>query len=707
MRAIRRALFAASIALITLPVAAAGQSGAAARRTITHEDLWTMPRVGTPAVSPDGRWVVVGVVEPAYDETQQASDLWLVPADGSAPPRRLTSTPGGESGAAWSSDGTRVAFAARRSGDETSQIYVIDVRGGEARRVTSVSTGARAPVWKPDDSAILFTSDVYPGARTDAENRAADAERKARKYDARVYERFPVRDFDRWLDDRRASLLVQPLTPGAASRDLLAGTALAGQVGFSGRIGSGTEQIAAAWVPDGSGIVFAATTNRHEAARADVVTSLWLVASGGGEPRRLTEGPESYGAPTFAADGRALYAEMEPASGRAYDLGRLVRWEWPAMTARREIAAGLDRPLGDYRISADGSRVFLTADHQGRGHLYVAPAAGGPARQVGTMEKGSLTGFDIGGDAASPVGVALWQSAARPPEVMRVDLATGRRTPLTQFTDARVAPLDLPEAESFWFTSRAGDRIHSFLVRPPQFDASRRYPLLVLMHGGPHSAWKDEWGLRWNYHLLGAPGYAVLLTNYRGSTGFGEAFAQRIEGDPLEGPANEINEAADEAIRRYPFIDATRQVAGGASYGGHLANWMGVTTTRYRALVSHAGLFDLAQQWGTSDVAYGRERTMGGPVWDDPATWARQSPLFRAGQLKTPMLVTVGERDYRVPANNALQLFVSLQRMQVPSRLVVFPEENHWILRAENSRFFFREVHDWLARWLAPPTSSH
>lgn len=678
-----------------------------ARRTITHQDLWTMPRVGAPAISPDGRWVVVTVIEPAYDEKQQVSDLWIVPADGTAEPRRLTSTPGAEGGVAWSVDGTRLAFSARRGDDDAAQIYVMDIaRGGEAQRVTSASTGARAPRWKPDGTAILFTSDVYPGARTDADNKAAAAERRARKYNARVFDSFPVRDFDRWLDDRHASLLVQPLTPGAAATDLLAGTHLVTQSGFSGQIGSGAENIAAAWTPDGSGVVFVATTNRNEAARSEVVSSLWLVPSGGGEPTRLTTGAESYATPTFAPDGRSLYAVMEPATDRVYTLGRLVRWSWPAMADRQTLGESLDRPIGTLRIARDSARIYFTAEDQGHERLYVLPASGGSPREIGTLDTGTLTALDVGGAASAPVAVCLWQSAVQPPEAVRVDLTSGARTPLTRFTASRVAGLDLPAAETFWFTSARGARIHNLLVRPPAFDPGKKYPLLVVMHGGPHGASRDEWVLRWNYHLLGAPGYVVLMTNYMGSTGFGEAFAQRIQGDPLEGPALEINQAADEAIARYPFVDATRQVAGGASYGGHLANWMAVTTTRYRALVSHAGLFDLAAQWGTSDVAYSRERNMGKPVWEDPATWSRQSPLMRAGQLKTPMLVTVGERDYRVPANNALQLWASLQRMHVPSRLIVFPEENHWILRAENSRFFYGEVHAWLARWLAPGVSS-
>jgi dipeptidyl aminopeptidase/acylaminoacyl peptidase len=241
------------------------------------------------------------------------------------------------------------------------------------------------------------------------------------------------------------------------------------------------------------------------------------------------------------------------------------------------------------------------------------------------------------------------------------------------------------------------------IALPPGFDPSRQYPLFVLIHGGPHLMYKDEFFIRWNYHLLAQPGYVVLMTNYSGSTGFGEAFAQAIQGDPLEGPAAEINQAADEAIRRYPFIDASRQAAGGASYGGHLANWLAVSTTRYRALVSHAGLYDLKTQWTTSDIAWSRERNLGGPAWEDLPVWRRQSPFWHSTRLKTPILVTFGERDFRVPYNNGLEFWTVLQRQQVESRLVIFPDENHWILKGENSRYFYQEVQGWLAKYLAAP----
>ena len=675
----------------------AGPSIAVAqKRAITHEDVWLSKRLGAPVLSPDGKWALVQVTEPSYTDAEQSSDLWLVATDSSQPPRKLTGTRAGESGASWSPDGQRIAFSARRDGDEAAQIYVLDLGGGEAQRVTTVFTGARAPQWRPDGKAILFVSDVYPGTRTDDDNRKAAAERRNRKWNARVYDTFPIRDWDRWLDDRRPSLLVQELA--GPLKDVLAGSQLAAGPGFAGQWGSGSDNIAATWTPDGQSIVFAATTNRHEAAFAEGVQSLWLVPAGGGEPRRLTNDADSYGSPAFSNDGRLLLASVTPKGEKVFNLARLARWAWPVLGVRQVVTATWDRSVGAFDVAPDNRNVYVLAEDEGRQKLFTVSINGGTGKEVGSLRQGTYTALDVRGPAEAPVIVTGWDSAVHPPEIVRVDGATPR--PITTFNTERAAQIDWQPLREFTFTSKRGAKIQSFIALPPNFNESQKYPLFVVMHGGPHTMWTDAFVVRWNYHLLAQPGYVVLLTNYTGSTGFGEKFAQGIQFDPLEGPGNEINEAADEAIKRFPFIDGTRQAAGGASYGGHLANWMAVTTTRYKALVSHAGLFDLAQQWGTSDTIYGRERNVGGPPWEGAELWTKQSPLHRAGNLKTPMLVTVGERDYRVPMNNAIQLWSALQRMKVPSRLIVFPEENHWVLRGENSRFFYKEVHDWLGRWL-------
>jgi len=245
------------------------------------------------------------------------------------------------------------------------------------------------------------------------------------------------------------------------------------------------------------------------------------------------------------------------------------------------------------------------------------------------------------------------------------------------------------------------------LVKPPGFDPNKKYPLFVVIHGGAASMWRDQFVLRWNYHLLAAGGYVVLLTDYTGSTGYGEDFTVAIEHDPLKGPAEDVNAAADEAIRRYAFIDGQRQCAGGASYGGHLTNWLEASTTRYRCLVSHAGLVNLEHQWGTSDGVYHREVTIGSPPWQDDPMWREQSPIHHADQFKTPILLSIGEHDFRVPINNTLEFWTALQRQQVPSRLLVFPDANHWILRGEDSRVFYSEVAAWLSKYLGSNDSGH
>ncbi len=682
---------------LCLAAAAANASEAVAKRPITHEDVWLMKRVGAPVLSPDGRFVVVSVAEPAYDDAAKASDLWLVPADGSVPPRRITSTPGAESGAAWSPDSRRIAFSAKREGFDEPQIHVLDIaEGGEAERVTSVSTGATRPEWRPDGKAILFTSLTWPGTMTDADNKARIEERKARKYNARAFEQFPIRHWDRWLDERRPTLMLQALGDGSEARDLLAGTRLRAERGFGGDLDNDGDIVETAWSPDGSTIVFAATTARDASARALVQQSLYVMPAGGGEPQRLTGDEASYSQPRFAPDGSALYARSTPATRYAYNADRLVRFDW-ANPKPRAVAPEFDRPIDTYGLSPDGETVYLLADDGGHERLFAVSSAGGRPTEIGKLAAGTLSGLQVGGTEEAPVLVANWGSAVSPPEVARIE-ADGARRALTAFNAARVAAIDWLPVEEFWFKSKRGARIHSMLTLPPGFDPSKKYPLFVLIRGGPHLMSKDEFSVRWNTHLLAAPGYVVLVTNYTGSTGFGEAFSQAIEGDPLKGPAADINQAADEAIRRYPYIDARRQAAGGASYGGHLTNWLAVSTDRYRALVSHAGLYDLKTQWTTSDIAYSRERGLGGPPWDGISTWKDQSPFWQSKKLKTPILVTFGERDFRVPYNNGLEFWMVLQRQQVDSRLVLFPDENHWILKGENSRYFYQEVHDWLAR---------
>jgi dipeptidyl aminopeptidase/acylaminoacyl peptidase len=688
-----------------LALATAADSG---KRAITHEDLWLLKRVGAPETSPDGKWAVFSVTEPAYDAKDQSADLWLVALEGAGAPRKLTHTKAPETGAKWSPDSRRIAFSTKREGDDAPQIYVLDLAaGGDAERVTSLSTGAKSPDWSPDGTRLLFVSEVFPGAADDEANKKAAKALKERKYNARVYEGFPIKYWDHWLDEKRAHLFVQDVKPGAPARDLFAKTRFAALPGFAGRETDSGEDLPAAWAPDGKTIVFAAATTKNRAAFESVPTQLFEVAVDGGEPRPLSADQDGYGEPQFSADGRTLFVELTPGGdGKVYHHTRVASFPWPFDSRQRKVlTAALDLSVVKFAQSGDGQLVYFTAEAGHQVKLFAVPTSGGAVRTLNLPREGVLTGLSIGGAAI----VAAHDTAQRPAEIVRLDGASaGAPRVLTHFNDAKLAALDLPAVEPFHFTSARGREIHNLLVRPPNFDPTKKYPLFVVIHGGPSPQFKDAWGLRWNYHLLAAPGYVLVLTNYSGSSGYSEAFGQAIQLDPLQGPADEINQAADEAIKRFPFIDATRQAAGGASYGGHLANWLQATTTRYKCLLSHAGLVNLETQWATSDGIYHRELGLGGPVWEQGAVWREQNPVRLVGNHAkktgwvTPMLLTVGENDFRVPMNNTFENWSYLQRLQIPSKLIVFPDNNHWITKGEDSRFWFASVHAWLNRWLSP-----
>lgn len=684
------------ILLVTIVVAA----DPAAKRPITHEDVWLMKRVGAPVPSPDGKWAVFSVNEPAYEAKDVSIDLWIKSLTDDAPARRLTFTKAGEGSVTWSPDSTTIAFVARREGDEAGQVYLLNIAaGGEAERVTNFSFGVRSPKFSPDGKSLLLVSDFYPGAHDEDAIKKASKERKDRKHSARAYEGFPVRFWDRWLDDRRATLWVQEAKAGAKARNLLAGTKLIELPGYGGSQGDEGQNLEAEWAPDGRSVVFVASTNRHQAAYADIDTHLFEVSLQGGEPKQLTQDAGNYGQLEFTPDGKTLLATFGPNNDEVYNNNRLVSFDWATRGGRKVLTANLDRSVSRYAVPDQSDRIYFTYEHAGLEKLYSVSFSGNDVREEPSLATGCIGSLQAGGKAL----VGTWDSVVNPPEVYRFD---GGPKALTAFNAARAAQIDWAPAEHFWFKSSQGREIHNLLIKPPAFDASKKYPVFTVIHGGFASMWRDTFVIRWNYHLLAQPGYLVVLTNYTGSTGFGELFSRRIKLDPLKTPCDEVNEAVDEVVKRFPFADGTRLAAGGASYGGHMANWIQATTTRYKAIISHAGLMDLASQWSTSDTMWSRETQNGGLPWAGSKVWTEQSPFYQGGNhakgtgFKSPILITIGENDFRVPLNQSLQAYAVQQRLQVPSRLVVFPDENHWVLKGENSRYFYGEVHAWLAKYL-------
>ncbi|THD57201.1 S9 family peptidase [Phenylobacterium sp.] len=700
--------FSTLMAAAAVAVAGFSSVQAAAKVPLTHEALWMMKRVGSPEVSPDGKWVVFSISEPAYDPEKAVSDLWLVSTSGGAAPKRLTNTKAGENGVVWSPDSTRIAFTTKREGDEVEQVYVLDViGGGEARRVTSLSTAATRPQWRPDGQAILFETMVYPGALDDEANKKAIAAKKARKYNVRTYEHFPIRYWNEWLDERMPTIEVVSLEPGAKPKDILSPTTLAHTPGFSGPEGETSISLSPIWSPDGKEVVFSATVERWNAAFSEVNYQLWRLPVDGGEAAPITPAKGGFRSPTFSADGKSLYFGYAPRTEEIYNLARFSKVAWPAGGEITTVARDFDREPERFQITPDGKTAYILVPEAGKTNLYSVPTAGGKPALVIEPATGGYGALTIPQKAAKPLLIASYGSSVSPEEIVRIDPAAKTHANLTHVDTAEAATFDWQPPQHFWFTSAGGRQIHNMIILPPNFDPAKKYPLLVFIHGGAASMNTDSIGLRWNYHLLTAAGYVMLMTDYTGSTGFGEKFAQQIKLDPLKTPGLEIDQAVNEALKRYPYIDGTKMCALGASYGGHMVNWLEATTTRYKCLVSHAGEVDLESQWGMSDGIYNREVTNGGPPWEGNPIWRDQSPITYAKNWKTPMLLSVGERDFRVPIGNTLENWSTLQRMKVPSRLLVWPDAWHWILKPEDSRHFYQEVDTWLAHYLkdgpAPP----
>ena len=663
---------------------------AQAKKAITHESMTMMKRVGAPEVSPDGKWAVFTVTEPSYVEKDVVNDLWIVPTDGSAKPRRLTFGKGAETGYKWRPDSRQLAFAAKREDDDIAQVYIINIaEGGEAYRLSNISTGAANPQWSRDGKMILFTNKVYPGNFTDSANKKTAEERKKLKYNARVYTSFPIRNWDVWIDEKQNHAFVQVVEPGSIAKDIFTNVSITVKEGFSlGNI---------CWAPDGKEVIFSASTDLTTSAYQDPTMNLYKLSINGGDAVQLTNDGNNYTSPNFSLDGRYLFCLSNANNdNKVYSLPRLIRYDWPSFTNRTIVVPTLDRPVNNY-VVAPANKIFMSVEDQANDKIFVVDAMKKEAKELPGLN-GSYTGVSVSADGK--MIVSNYENASKPAEIVRVNGTMKDPVFLSTFNDAVLATLDLQTPEVFWTTTSRGKKIRSMLVRPAGFDPSKKYPLFVVMHGGPAGSWKDNWGYRWNYHLLAAPGYVVVLTDYTGSTGYGEKFSQDIQFDPLKGPAEEINEAADDAIKRFAFIDGTRQAAGGGSYGGHLTNWMQASTTRYKCLIAHAGMVNSESQFLTSDYLYGREVMNGGAPWIKTAAWNEQNPVRYAAKFKTPVLITVGEKDFRVPINNSIENFGLLQRLKIPSKLIVFPDENHWILKPEDSRFWYKEVQDWLKKYL-------
>jgi dipeptidyl aminopeptidase/acylaminoacyl peptidase len=658
----------------------------AAKHPITFDDMIHMHRVAEPQISPDGKWVAYTVTTPDMDANHNASDLWLVPTAGGAA-LQLTQS-GHDTSPVWSPDGKTLAFLSSRGG--TSQVYLLSMEGGEAQQITQLSTGADIVKWSPDGKTILFTSSVYPDCKDDACNKARDSEKEKNKVKAHVYEQLLYRHWNHWFEGKRSHLFVASVDGSGTPRDLTPGANYDVPPDERG----GPEDIN--FSPDGKEICFTAVTDKVEAISTN--GDLFLVSVSGGEPKRITSNPGFDGNPVYSPDGRyiAYHAQLTP----EYESDRWRVMLYDRQTGKSEnLSEAFDRSADGLAWSADSKTIYFTAENETLSPVYaMTPRAGAEPKKI--ITEGFNTHLSLSADGKTLVFTR--SSLTLPAEVFAAASDGTNVRQISHQNDSILATLDMNAPETFWFEGADAARVQAMLLRPPQFDAKKKYPLLVVLHGGPQTMWGNSWGYRWNAQVFSAPGYVTLMINRRGSTGYGQKFTDAITNDWGGKAYIDVMKGIDYALAKYPFVDGTRMGAVGGSYGGYMADWIATHTGRFKVIVSHASTFDKPAMYATEELWF-EEHDMQGEPWTNPESYRKWSPLTYAGELgkfKTPTLVIAGERDYRVPYTQSLEFYSALQRQGVPSKLVVFPDEGHWILKPQNAQFWYKTFLDWVGTYL-------
>jgi dipeptidyl aminopeptidase/acylaminoacyl peptidase len=686
MQSMRRMAVVIGSAVLALGLAAGVRAQNAARHAITFEDLMRMQRVHEPQISPDGKWVAYTVTTPDLEANRNNHNIWLVATAGGAAVQLTRS--GRDTSPVWSPDGKTLAFLSARSGE--SQVYLLAMDGGEARALTSLSTGADIVKWSPDGKTIAFTSAVYPDCKDDECNRARDAEKEKSKVKAHVAEHLLYRHWTHWNEGKRGHLFVVPADGSAAPRDLTA------EVNYDVPPDERGGPADIAFSPDSKELCFVAVTDKVEAISTN--GDLFVVPAAGGEAKRITSNPGFDGGPAYSPDGQWIAYRSQARAGYEADHWRLMLFDRKS-GAHTQIAAGFDRNPEELKWSPDSKTIYFGAENETLMPLYAAAARTG-AEPKKIVAEGFNSEVSVSGDGKTIVFTR--SSLTMPAEIFAAGSDGSGVRQLTHQNDALLATLEMNAPETFWFEGAGGTKVQAMLIRPPKFDAAKKYPVLVLLHGGPQTMWGNSWGYRWNPQVFIAPGYVTLMINRRGSTGYGQKFTDEITGDWGGKAYEDVMKGVDVALAKYSFIDGTRMAAAGGSYGGYMADWIATHSGRFKAIISHAGVYDKVSMYATEELWF-EEHDMQGTPWGNPEGYRKWAPVTYAGELgkfKTPTLVIAGEMDYRVPYTQSLELFSALQRQEVPSKLVVFPDEGHWVLKPQNSQFWYKTFLDWLGTYL-------
>jgi dipeptidyl aminopeptidase/acylaminoacyl peptidase len=691
-RLLRVALNALVIAFSVTPLAAqnGAQNGAGTarvKRPMTARDLWSMKRVGDPVLSPDSRRVAYTQTTWDLDTFKSRTGIWVVPVSGGDPVAYTANTAGSSNSPAWSPDGRQLAFVSTRDG--SAQIYLMPADGGAARKVSAVETGVSGPlVWSRDGSRILFTSTVAP-----ANDELADRLKKTAsgKSDAKIYDEVGYRHWDEWEDGQRSHVFMLDVA-SQKSVDLTPGAYDTPPIALGGFLDYDIS-------PDNSEIAFVRNVDKQT--MVGTGNDIWIVPTGGGDAKKLTDSRANDVAPHYSPDGRyiAYLAMVRP--GFESDRARLTLYDRRSGETKT-LTEDLDLSVDFFQWSADSRTIWFLAAERLNHSLFRIPVTGGAATPVTQDTYNSAAA--IGADNRTII--VARQSNNHPVDLYAVDARGKVMRQLTHANDALLSELALQPAEPFWAEGAGGQKVQGFIVKPPNFDPSRKYPVVLLIHGGPQGAWADSWSYRWNPNMFSAPGYVAVLVNPRGSTGYGQQFTDEISGDWGGKVYTDLMNGLDQALAMNPYMDKSRLGAAGASYGGYMINWINGHTDRFDALIVHDGIFDTRSMYGATEELWFPEWEFGGTPWENPQGFEKWNPSAYVKDMTTPLLVIHGGQDFRVPLEQGLSAFTAMRRRGLPARLLYFPDEGHWVLKPQNALVWWDTMLGWLETYLKPKDST-
>ena len=731
----RKAPLVVSLAVASLltPSSPAQTANAQPKRPMTFEDMMQMKRLGDTAVSPDGKWLAYSVTTVDLDQNKKTAELFIqaIADTGSGPnePKKLTVAVPGDSGVQFAPDGRSVLFLSGRENGQQIWLADFDPATGETsnpKKLTAISTEADNALWTPDGRSVVFTSSVHPdcpaiGPADDGVGDKCNADRdKARaesKVKAQVFTHLLYRHWDHFTGEKRSHLFLAAVE-GGGMRDLTPNDphdvppfSLEGGGGF-------------AIAPDSKELAF--TENLDEVPAISTSASIFTLdlTNPAAKPVKVSTSAGGNFNPAYSPDGKWLAWRSQERAGYESDKFRLFIYDRSAKTAK-DLMPKFDRWIDEFAWAPDSGLIYIVSGENGASMLAQVSLGGkllntfNPNWESGEVSLSRSEWSDPHPLKDGSVIVSS-MSVRRPSEVVRLyntaeTQATGpselttllwtKSEHLTHLNEALLAQLDLPKMEDFWFTAADKTKLQGFIIRPPGFDPAKKYPVKFLIHGGPQGAWGDAWSYRWNAELFAANGYVVVMINPRGSTGYGQAIVDGVNGDWGGKPFSDLMLGLDEAEKKFPFIDKNREAALGASYGGYMANWVLGHTDRFKCIVSHDGMFNPESAYGTTEELWFNEWEFKGHPWDyygkpdAENPFRKWSPAMSARNFKTPTLVIHGQLDYRLDVSEGFQLFDTLQRLKVPSKMLYFPDEGHWVLKPLNSRLWWKTVNDWVDEW--------